>query len=242
MLTGIGGDELFGAAQREHTADLLSGGVRRRPRDVLRVGLAVAPYGVRRMVLTRRQPIRLPWLRPRAQRRLHATLGAWNADAPREVTRRLAWVRSSRYLDVVTAALDLTADDNDVLLLHPLLSPRLWAQVAQAAMPLGFDGRSHGMRQLFGDLLPDDICTRGSKALFDDAFWTTRTRDYVQTFDGAGVPNEWVDPVALADHWRQDRPLPNSFTLLQASWLTSRQGVEHAFDRVIPRFPAAGSV
>ena len=147
----------------------------------------------------------LPWLRPRAQRRLRAKLAAWSADAPRELTRRLAWVRSSRYLEVVTAALELTANDNDVLLVHPLLSVRLWAQVAQAAMPLGFDGRSDGMRRLFGDLLPDDICTRGSKALFDDAFWTARTRDHVQSFDGAGVPDEWVDPAALADHWQQER-------------------------------------
>lgn len=238
ILTGIGGDELFGAAQRERTAVLLAGRLRPQPRDILRVGLALSPHCVQRMVLAWRRPITLPWLRLRAQRRLRAKLAAWSADAPRELTRRLAWVRSSRYLEVATAALELTANDNDVLLVHPLLSARLWAQVAQAAMPLGFDGRSEGMRQLFGDLLPDDICTRTSKAFFDEAFWTTQTRDYAQSFDGAGVPDEWVDRAALADHWQEDRPLANSFTLLQAAWLASHQGVEHAFHRVVTRFPA----
>ena len=237
MLTGVGGDELFGAAQRERTAALIAGQLRPRARDLLRVGLALSPHLVRRMVLTRRHPVELPWLRPRAQRRLRAMLAAWSADAPRELTRRLAWVRSSRYLEVVTAALERTANDNDVLLVHPLLSVRLWAQVAHAAMPLGFVGRSDGMRRLFGDLLPDDICTRTSKALFDDAFWTARTRDCVPSLRGAGVPDEWVDQAALAEHWQQERPLANSFTLLQAGWLASQQGVEHAFHGAVTRVP-----
>ena len=237
MLTGIGGDELFGAAQRERTAALIAGQLRPRARDLLRVGLALSPHLVRRIVLTRRQPVELPWLRPRAQRRLRGMLAAWSADAPRGLTRRLAWVRSSRYLEVATTALERTAHDTDVLLVHPLLSVRLWAQVAKAAMPLGFVGRSDGMRRLFGDLLPDDICTRTSKALFDDAFWTARTRDCLSSLSGAGVPDEWVDRAALAEHWQQEHPLANSFTLLQAGWLASRQGVEHAFHDVGTRVP-----
>ena len=134
---------------------------------------------------------------------------------------------------MVTAALELTANDNDVLLVHPAAVAATVGSSCPGRDPLGFDGRSDGMRQLFGDLLPDDICTRGSKALFDDAFWTARTRDHLRSFDGAGVPAEWVDPAALADHWQQEQPLPNLFTLLQAGWLASRQGVEYAFDRVV---------
>jgi hypothetical protein len=233
MLTGIGGDELFGAAQQDRVAMLLARRLRPGPRDILRVGLALAPHRLQRAVLTRRPPVALPWLRRHAQRLLQATLADLSVDAPRGVKERLTWVRHFPYLDVLTAALGLTANDCDVLLVHPLLSVQLWAEVARAAMPFGFAGRSDGMRRLFGDLLPDAICARGSKAQFDDAFWTDRAREFVRSFDGAGIPDEWVDPEALADHWHQARPLANSFTLLQACWLASEQGVEQAFDRVV---------
>jgi hypothetical protein len=218
LLTGIGGDELFGAAQRDRSAAVIARHVHPEPRDLLRLGLALAPHVVRRAVLARRECPALPWLRPEAQRCLAASLADWAAQMPRKLTERLAWAWRSRYLAVGTAALERVASDEDVMLLHPLLAGELWAEVGRVAQPLGFTERTDGMRRLFGGVLPDETCARGSKARFDAAFWTAQARAFAESWDGTGVPHEWVAEEALAAHWRGGLPLANSFTLLQASW------------------------
>jgi hypothetical protein len=142
-----------------------------------------------------------------------------------------------RYLEVGTAALAMAAEDEDVRIVHPLLATPLWAEVSRVAGPVGFSGRTEGMRRIFGTLLPDEICARAGKAHFDGAMWTDIARAHVRSWDGGGVPADVVDEQALAAHWRSDRPMANSFTLLQASWLSSVQGVEeqpHALARPVP--------
>ncbi|HYZ82470.1 MAG TPA: asparagine synthase-related protein [Solirubrobacteraceae bacterium] len=226
LLTGIGGDELFAAAELDRVAAVTTRRVRPEPRDLLRIGLAYAPPPLRRAVLTRREPVSLPWLRREGQQRLSEVLAEWMARAPRSLSGRLTWVRMSRYLEVATAGFARAAEDEDVLLLHPLLAPALWAEVGRVAEPIGFSDRTAAMRRLFGGVLPDEICGRVCKARFDGAFWTTRARTHAESWTGGGVPAEWVDEQALATHWRGDRPLANSFTLLQASWLASAQSVD----------------
>jgi len=241
LLTGVGGDELFGAAQRDRAAAVIARCVRPEPRDVLRLGLSLAPVAVRRSVLARRGLVALPWLRPPGQRRLESRLGDWGARMPRHLAGRLGWVWRSRYLAVATAALDRLASDEDVRVVHPLLAGPLWAEVGRVAPPAGFAGRTDGMRWLFGGLLPEEICARRGKAQFDAAFWTGRARAYSESWDGTGVPGEWVDPRALAAHWRSGRPLANSFTLLQAAWLESVQGVEQPVHGLVGEVPAPGA-
>ena len=227
LLTGVGGDELLGAAQRDRAAAVIAGHARPQTRDLLRLALALAPPVTRRAILARRGSVVLPWLRPEAQQRLTNVLADWAARMPRRsLAARLTWVWRSRYLGVLTAALECAAAGEDVLLVHPLLSGDLWAAVGRVAQPVGFAGRTDGMRRLFGSVLPEEICARGSKARFDAAFWTVPARAYAESGDGIGVPAEWVDWTALAAHWRGEHPLANSFTLLQASWLASVQGVE----------------
>jgi Asparagine synthase len=242
LLTGIGGDELFGAARQHPIATLLAGARRGGPRDLLRLGLAYAPAAVRTSVNARREPLAFPWLRPRAQRRAAAGLAGWGAGQPWRLRERLAWVRSSRYLKVVTKALRLLADETNVLLVHPLLSSQVWTEVAAVGHPVGFSSRTNGMRRVFAQLLPDEICARGSKARFDDAFWTRPTRDFVRSWDGSGAPEDWVDPAALADHWRQDPPCANSFTLLQAVWLASDDRGQQSLGDFLGQVPATRSL
>jgi asparagine synthase (glutamine-hydrolysing) len=146
---------------------------------------------------------------------------------------RLAWWRAFRYLEVAIAGLGLTAADTDVRLVHPLFSAQVWAEVARTAAPRGFAGRTEGMRRLFGELLPDQICARGSKARFDEAFWSSRSRAFARSWDGSGVPEEWVDASALAEHWAGEHPRAHSFTLLQAAWLASADRVEQPLHRIL---------
>jgi asparagine synthetase B (glutamine-hydrolysing) len=242
LLTGIGGDELFGATRRHLIETLLARERRPRPGDLLRVGLAFAPHPIRRRVYARRTPLAFPWLRPSAQRVAARRLAGWSATQPRRLRERLTWLRNARYLEVVTAAFELMANDTEVRLVHPLLARQVWAEVAAFSAGFGFTSRTDGMRRVFGELLPDEICARGSKARFDAALWTRQTRDYVGSWDGTGVPEEWVDPTALVAHWREGRPWANSFTLLQAMWLGSADRGEKSLHDLFGQVPATRSL
>lgn len=242
LLTGIGGDELFATATRDPIATLLAGRRRPEPRDIARVALAVAPHALRRRVIARREPLTFPWLGRRAGRSVAASAADWGATQPRNLRARMAWVRNSRYLEVATAALELVATDTNVQLVHPLLGVRVWAQLAALGHPIGFESRSDGMRQVFGAVLPDQLCLRASKARFDDVFWNRPTREFVQSWDGTGVREEWVDAAALQEHWRQERPWANSFTLLQAAWLASANRREQPLSDLIGEVPTTRSL
>ncbi len=223
LVTGIGGDELFAAARRMRAVAVLARLVRPRPRDLLAVPFAFAPVRVRRAVIERRTPIEAPWLRDRALRLVRAIDAAETASEPRRLAERMAWWRGLRYLRVAIAPLDALAAAGDVQVRHPLFGRELWGAVASLAAPHGFAGRSSAMRLLFGELLPDEILARRSKAHFDEAFWNQRSRAFALAWDGTGVPEEWVDRDALAQHWRGEHPAAQSFTLLQAAWLASRR-------------------
>lgn len=221
LLTGVGGDELFVAARRPRSVAVLAGAVRPQARDVLRVGFALAPRAARRAVIAGREPITFVWLEPHARRAVTAATAAETAVEPRGLVDRMAWWQTLRYLAVGTAALELTAMDAGVRIVHPLLAPTVWAATARAAAPHGFAGRTEGMRCLFGELLPDAVLARRSKAQFNEIFWTGRARAFASAWNGTGVPHEWVNAEALAGHWRGEQPSAQSFTLLQAAWLES---------------------
>ena len=210
LLTGLGGDELFDAMIEP-----------RRPRRDLRGrGFDMLPASARRIFLTRRSPVSLPWLRPHANRALRAVIARERAAVPRALRSRLAWTRALRYLEAGIAALELVAADESVQLIHPLFGLPVWAAVADAA-PAGYASRTAGMDALFGDLLASAVIARETKAHFDQAFWNAPSREFARTWIGTGVPEQWVDPGALAAHWQRPNPLAQSFTLLQAAWLES---------------------
>lgn len=234
LLTGVGGDELYIAARRLRAAMVLSRSVSPRPRDVLSLGLAFAPHAVRRLVIARRGTVDAPWLTPAARKLVRSLLVGEAADEPVRVEERLPWWRRRRYLEVGARSMDLLADLTGTRIVHPLLSPDFWSAVATAAAPVGFTGRTDGVRRLFGDLLPPAIVDRSSKARFDKVFWTKRSRAFVREWDGSGVPGELVDKHELAQHWSEPSPSLPSGILLQAAWLGSRaNSIEQKPDRLL---------
>ena len=76
--------------------------------------------------------------------------------------------------------LGLLARDTDTRIVHPLLSPLFWNAVAEGCGPDGFASRTEGVRQLFGDLLPNAIIARNSKTCFDKVFWTEHARAFAR--------------------------------------------------------------
>jgi asparagine synthase (glutamine-hydrolysing) len=88
------------------------------------------------------------------------------------------------------------------------------------------------MQALFGDVLPDDVLARSSKASFDGAFWNDSSRAFASGWDGRGVDQALVDVDALREEWASESPDPRSFTLAQSVWLAvhggSGNGLEQA--------------
>jgi asparagine synthetase B (glutamine-hydrolysing) len=219
VLTGVGGDEALGAPRWARAAAVLSGRTRPRPRDVLALSLAASPPAVRRAVLSRREPVVMPWLLPEAQQEMWAL---WTADVAAEPLRwqhRAASCRRRRYIQVGLKSLDLLAAEQRVEMHSPFVDARFAATLAALPSERRFLTRSAAMRELFGDLLPAELLDRRTKSHFDNAFWSTHSLRLVETWDGEGADPSLVDHDALRAVWAQPRPDGRTFMLLQAAAL-----------------------
>ncbi|MEA2828066.1 MAG: hypothetical protein QOG43_2505 [Actinomycetota bacterium] len=223
LVTGIGGDEVLSPSDRLQTTLALT---RRRPlrrRDFRRVLGAVAPTVVRKAVLRRQPAPGFPWLRPAADREYAGKLVAYDAAAPLRwdgQIRRHFW--PSRYVQVARSSFAAMAAGEGTRVVHPFMEPSVLAAFAGDGGMVGFVSRDEAMRTLFGDLLPEDVLTRSSKAMFDGAFWNRHCREFASAWDGSGVDLDIVDPNALAATWATDPPDARSYLLLQSAWLGQR--------------------
>jgi asparagine synthetase B (glutamine-hydrolysing) len=222
LLTGVGGDEAFSTSQWARTQQLLTGAARPQPRDVLRGGFALAPGPVRASVLRRRIPRDIfPWLRDEARRSVEHAAAAEAAGEPLRWGRRLAWMRRLRHMEISVDSLDTLAADEGVAAHHPLSDRGFWAALAILRRSERFQSRTDAMRQFFGDLLPEPVLARSTKATFDEAFWNRHSRAFAASWQGVGVDTEVVDLEALRREWTSPMPNPRSYLLVQAAWLES---------------------
>jgi asparagine synthase (glutamine-hydrolysing) len=224
LLTGVGGDEAFSTSQWARTQLLFAGGARPQPRDVLRVGFALAPRPFRASVLRRRIPSDVfPWLRDDARRSVECAAAAEAAGEPLRWDRRLAWMRRLRHMEIGIVSLDALAAAEGVAAHHPLSDRRFWAALAALPRSSRFRSRTDAMRLFFGDLLPEPVLTRSTKATFDEAFWNRHSRAFVASWRGEGVDAELVDTEALRREWTSPAPNPRSYLLAQAAWLEGKR-------------------
>jgi asparagine synthase (glutamine-hydrolysing) len=236
LLTGIGGDEAFSQSQWSRAREVASGNARPEPRDVLRLGLAISPARVRRGVLRRRMSGGFGWLRPEAYDAVWDALAAESATEPFGWQSRLRWIPGSRYLQVGIDNLARVGADLRVQVGNPLAEPRFLA--ALGALPRGerFADRKAAMRSIFGELLPDEILARKTKASFDGAFWHRHSRAFAASWNDEGADPALVDADALRAEWGQEHPDARTFTLLQAAWVERASGgaerVEESFTGV----------
>ena len=230
FITGLGGDEAFMPPAR--ALGVLTGATRPRPRDVLVVGAAVAPRPVRRTWLTRTQRLAFPWLRAAANDELtrRAIEEALRHPLRWDGALREWW--RTRYLQQTMANITQMGADARVRMRHPFADPKVVGALARAGGMRGFASRTSGLAALFGDVLPPEVPKRADKATFDAVLWSTHSRLFVEetlrdedglaaALERAGLL-EWVDPRLLLAHWSDGVPAANSFLLLQACRLASR--------------------
>lgn len=223
VVTGEGGDEVFGHRRASALRQAFSGPRTRGRRSALLLARSIGPPPVRRWIQGRRRRTEFDrqWLRPSMRRQFLETLLMDDLGEPldwisgtRRLLRRRGWVHGAR-------TMALLAEPADVVVVHPLLDGGFLESLAGPAGYLGFASRTEAMRRLFGDLLPDAILDRESKAFFNGVTFNAHTRGFVDEWDGTGVDTDLVDAEALREEWRSPCPHAGSSALLQTAWLAT---------------------
>jgi asparagine synthetase B (glutamine-hydrolysing) len=206
FVTGLGGDEIFATA----------------PRSVRRL----------RRPFRRRERFGFPWLSASGNQQLNR---AWKAEErrfPSRWDRRAREWWASRYLQGTLSRIEALGADLDVRVAHPFADPSFVAALTTEFGPSGFASRELALRQLFGDVLPEPLPGRTTKASFDGVLWNRHAQALVselsaKSLEGAlrrlGV-DAVVDGAALQAHWREPHPQANSFLLLQGAQLALQSG------------------
>jgi asparagine synthetase B (glutamine-hydrolysing) len=220
VLTGVGGDEAFSPSSWARAFSVLRGQARPGPRNLMQVAFAFSPRLVKRTLIRRWLPEVCPWLRPAARGRVEAFVAAEAASEPLRWRRRYRDLADSGYLEICLDSLAVLAGDHDVRLAHPFHDARFLAALAALPRRERPASRTEAMRMLVGDLLPEPVLSRSTKARFDDVFWTDHARALVAGWDGEGVDPEIVDIDRLRAEWASPTPAAHTFTLLQSVWLT----------------------
>jgi hypothetical protein len=237
LLTGIGGDEILG--RRSHVADVLAGRVRPVPRDVARIAIAIGPRGVRRARARRQAPNFVNWLTPAGRAAFESQWGEVVADNPLAWGTGIRWTWRSRSHQIAFASMDVLAGEHDVQLRHPFVSPRFVSVYARAGGIRGYAGRTEVMRMLFAGILPDEINTRPTKAVFGQPHWTHYSQDFARSWNGEGVNPDLVDVDVLRRLWGDTEPPPGpTLILLKQAWMAS-SGIAQRFETASRRRPAA---
>jgi asparagine synthase (glutamine-hydrolysing) len=222
VLTGIGGDEVFSSSGWARARSLLWREARPRPRDVLRLGLALAPGPLKRRVIASRHGVELEWLTRDAQFEVNAALAREAASEPLGWRRRFGWVVGFRYLDVGTRSLDVLASDWNVEMHHPFLDRAFVGTLAGLRRGRRFADRTEALSELFAGVLPAGLESRASKAAFAETLWGSFSRSLAASWDGSGVDPAVVDVDALRRRWQIENE-PGPHALLQSLWLARQE-------------------
>jgi len=223
LLSGEGGDEVLGARRVTPWTVARAHGRPQGLRHVRELAATVGGPALPLGPLTARNPwIGVPpWLRAPARAALRRHV-AGLARGPWRYDRATAAMTTWRVPQVLARNVQVLADDHGVRWHHPLQDPRFVRALAHDGGAWGFRGRTDTMRFLFGDLLPDAVLSRRSKASFNGSRFGDGERDFAAGWDGSGVDDRLVDVRLLRDLWSGERPPGVTGLLLHQAWLAQR--------------------
>ncbi len=227
VVTGEGGDEIFGPRRATAMSMVVRFGWRdgTTPLSHLlgRAARGTAPDLVRERLALRAMARdgTYAWLRPHARAEALQWAASLREDQPypweAAVRRHLSWPA----LTVGIANMGWLGAQYGARYVHPYLDARFVDAMARAGGFLGYPGRTEAMRRLFGDLLPDAVLARSTKATFNTVYHSQATRQFALAWDGTGVDSTAVDPEALRSAWLAARVDVRTTALLQTAWLAS---------------------
>ena len=223
VLTGLGGDHLFGEWRWQRAADVLALRCAPRAGDAARLALWASPRALRLAIARRRAGSGPAWLSREARERVVEARLRERAEEPRTWAHRVPWVSNRRALAHMRHSGELLAADLGARMVYPLVAPRVVRALARAGGRLGWGGRTAAMRALFGDVLPPAIIERRTKAGTYRAYDGPATREFIASWDGSGVDPRLVDAEAARRAWAVgEAPDGRAELLLQAAWLSTR--------------------
>ncbi len=242
LLTGEGGDEVLGARRVTAAALLVRDHVRPTRPIVSMAARHAVPTPVRSLGVRAEEYLRptYPWLRGEAARAATAARTdelrspwSWSAATRSLLIRRAPAVADHNYARIAT--------EHDLRLHHPLRSPGFVHALANEGGFWGYQGRTHLMRVLFADLLPDRLLTRSTKAFFDATRFGPEEREFAHGWTGEGVDPMLVDPARLRAHWLGENPRSATAVLLHQAWLASMSPAGPAVARGASLGPGLGN-
>jgi asparagine synthase (glutamine-hydrolysing) len=218
LVTGAGGDELFGP-WNGHRAALLRR-LRAVPRrdDVRPLLRRLLPTPVLAEWWVRRGRLGMGWLRHEPAREVARGLAIDRAGKEVDWAEAMEGYLGSRYIELAVSGAEALADRKGVHLSQPFLDPAYVRAVCADAPRDGFPSRAAAMERHFGDVLPDEVPARSGKAIFSEVFFGPRMRAFARGWDGAGLDPDLVDTELLRAEWLKPRPQFCSLVPIQAAW------------------------
>ena len=222
LIHGNGGDELFTSlikTKEMSLTQIFRAFPLHRALRVAPVAILPTPLRIRAQY---RRGMRLPWLRLSARREVMRVFVANSLQRVRGQRHYLELMNDSRYLELARAILMVLARDAGVELCQPFLDPRFFNAVLAQVPEEGYPSRNAALQAFFGDLLPETVAQRTTKAKFTEVFWGPASREFARRWDGTGLDNSLIDPERLKREWSKGRPDARSNTSLHAAWLASQ--------------------
>lgn len=221
LITGVDGDGVLGSWRWQAHADVASGRRARSVGNLVKVAHAASPRPVRSLV-ARRHEVQAPlWLRPDAARAFVEAVRREHANEPFSWGRRVRWLAQRKYLHLVRSSFETMARAHSVEVTHLFIDPGFLRSLADHSR-FGPGDRTAAMRELFGDVLPEAVLSRRTKAVFGRSFASGQSREFIAGWSGGGLNEEIVDGEVLSRVWKEDAdPGRQSMLLLQSVWLAS---------------------
>jgi asparagine synthase (glutamine-hydrolysing) len=158
-------------------------------------------------------------LRPAARSQFGRQLADDQMDDPLRWDRYQVVSRSRRAVGLTLDTLEAICALEGARYSGPFLDTSFLAGLATWGGRFGRGDRTAVMTELFGDLLPEPVLARTSKASFGGVFWGQASRRFAQEWDGTGLETSLVDAEALRAEWLAPVPVYGSALPLHAAWL-----------------------
>jgi asparagine synthase (glutamine-hydrolysing) len=234
LLSGHDGDGIFGTFPWAGLRALRHRERLPRRSDLLPLARVMAPLRLRRWE-ARLHHLPIPWMRPDARCTVETGMALEKASQPRRWDNWVPWLARRRSLALGLSTIDLLAQDCGAQAAHPFLDPRFLAALAREGGSAGWGERTEMMQRLFSDVLPAEVVSRTVKSSLGGGFWRSASRSFASEWDGHGIDEEMVDPIALRTAWAAFRPKLGAIALLQGAWLASCTFGAPDVDRDAPR-------
>ena len=218
LLTGEGGDHMFGGRRIAALRNLASGGQRPSRYDLRECVASVTPSCLRARNIVPPQ-----WLRERAQAAYVRAIRPLYGE-PISWRKSTMWMFTPRTQSVVLHNHLAAVREYGLEPVNPFTDPGFVLSLSRAGGFWGYADRTTVMRALFSDLLPDSVLSRSTKASFNGSRWGEYERTFAQEWDGSGVDTELIDVERLREEWLSDRPGPGADYQIQLAW-AAREGI-----------------